>query len=102
MSKFYVLSVVNDSPHQEKVEHWFSNDPKQLREIYEKEKSWMSKRQTDMFCVEAGKKGKTNIWKLRKVHNTDLSDVHICQNCYIFYLSKQMCTECNKETVEPD
>jgi len=96
MSKFYVLNVVDL-----KVEHWFSNDPKKIKEIYETEK-WMHTKDTNMFRVEAGKKGQVDISKLKKVYDTDLSNVHICKDCYIFYLSKQTCTECNKEAVKPD
>ena len=99
MSKyFYVLGVVNDTPYRERVEYWCRNDPKKIKDIYA-ESPWMKDKQTFMYRVEVGKSEHVDIGKLKKVYDTDLSHIHVCNPCGIFYLEKQTCTECNKDAV---
>lgn len=95
-SKFYVLSVLTDTPYRERVEYWCRNNKKDLQEIYANE-PWMKDRQTNLFLVEIGKKDRKDAKKLRKVYDTDLTNIHICKYCEIFYLTNDNCKECSRE-----
>lgn len=50
-----------------------------------------------MYLVEANKPYKAEMQNATRIHNADLSNVHVCERCDIFYLNKQVCNTCKDE-----
>jgi len=92
---FYVLTALSTG-HKPRIEYRVSNDPNEIREIYKNE-TWMHDREHHMYLVEANKPYKAEMQNATRIHNADLSNVHVCERCDIFYLNKQVCNTCKDE-----
>lgn len=57
----------------------------------------MHDREHHMYLVEANKPYKAEMQNATRIHNADLSNVHVCERCDIFYLNKQVCNTCKDE-----
>ena len=112
----YVFIIVDDTPYNVGVEHWFNNDLKDMMNDIHSEWDWLISREISLAKFKYGQDvdyiegilpfdeekfglEDTKLYPLIDT-NDDYKNVHFCRHCGIFECKPGVCKRCEEKLLD--